>query len=169
MHTTTQILDEIGRRAGNSTTYHLAKLFKTTDQTVGHWRKGRSIMGPKFAVKAAELLDWEPAYVLACIEHERATREKSLEETGEVLATWERIADRFRPAVPGIVLACLGAFSALHSPEVSARSAGDLDALDLTNNIHYANQRRRRRLPSLRRWFATVFPIIEPQSVLAAA
>jgi len=67
-------------------------------------------MSPEFALKVALLLEWDPAYVVACVEHERAQHADPLEQTGEILATWERIAEHFRPKhVAGILLVCAAA------------------------------------------------------------
>lgn len=164
MHTTNQLLDAIAEKHGNATNYRLSKLFATNQQTVGHWRKGRSIMSPEFATKAAALLDWDPAYVVACVEHERAMRGDPLERTGDVLATWERIADRFRPAIPSILLGFVALFGAMHSPQAQAVTATSEKTSSFTAVYIMRGGMRR-----LRRWLATVFPAIDVRATLAGA
>lgn len=175
MHTTNQLLDEIGLRRGNSTTYHLAKALGTSHQTVSHWRKGRSIMSPDFAPRVAALLEWDPAYVMACVEHERVLRDAShkdpLEQTGEILATWERIADKFRPYVPAILAAVALPFLGLFSEPAQASTAkltsnSDFTAVYIMRSLCTKTQRRRRRrlnpLQRITRWFRTEFPATCP-------
>jgi DNA-binding XRE family transcriptional regulator len=111
MHTTNQILDAISAKHGGVTDYRLAKFFGTSPQTVGHWRKGRSALSLDYALKAAELLGWEPAYVVACVERERAEKDARLEATDEIKATWEKIADAFKPAAAILAVMFVFAFA----------------------------------------------------------
>lgn len=116
MHTTTQILDAIAEKHGGATDYRLSKLLGTSPSAVNNWRKGRTALSADYALKAAALLDWEPAYVLACMEHERAEK---LEATDEIKATWEKIAQRFKPMAAAILAVILLA-GLLPSQEVRA-------------------------------------------------
>lgn len=133
MHTTNQLLDEIARKHGSATDYRLAKLMNTAQQTVSNWRHGRRVMSPEFAPRVAALLEWDAAYVMACVEHERAVKESAidpLEQTGEILATWERIADKFRPTLPAILAALAFGVVGLFSEPAQASTR----AVDLTDN-----------------------------------
>lgn len=140
MHTTPQILDAIAAKYGNCSDYRISKLLGTSTGSVGNWRVGRSALNPTYAVKAAVLLDWEPAYVLACVEHERAAKDERLEQTDEIRATWEKIAERFKPASLAILAAMLLGAS-LSVQDVRSASGAPLRG----QSIHYAYYERRRR------------------------
>lgn len=120
MHTTNQILDEISKRYGGCSDYRLAKLLTTSSQTVSGWRSGRTRLSLDFALRAAALLEWEAAYVVACVEHERAERDARLEQTDEIKATWEKIAQHFKPAA-AVILAVLLGLATPAKTEASAR------------------------------------------------
>jgi len=117
-HTTNQILDEISKRYGGASDYRIAKLLTTSPQYVSHWRAGRSALSLDFAHRAAKLLEWDAAYVVACVEHERAAKDARLEATDEIRATWEKIAQRFAPAAAVILAVILG----LTTPQKSEAS-----------------------------------------------
>jgi hypothetical protein len=161
MHTTNQILDALALKLGGGemvSDYRLSKVLHASGPaTVGHWRKGRSSLNPTYAVKVAQLLAWEPAYVIACVEHERAEKDARLENTGEVLAVWDRIAQQFKPAAAVVLLAFLAAGA------TSKTLAGTVDpSTDFGDqSIHYANRRRRdgRRRSRL---LALIFPAWDP-------
>jgi hypothetical protein len=142
MHTTNQILDTIAAKHDGATDYRLAKIFGTSSQTVAHWRKGRTSLSLDYAIKAAALLDWDAAYVVACVEHERAAKDARLEATDEIRATWERIAQRFKPAAA--ILAAFMLLGALSHQGVTS-TAGDSSR---GRFIHYAKYARR--------WLASV-------------
>lgn len=110
MHTTNQVLDLIAEKNAGCTDYRLSKLMRVTTQAVAKWRHGEAVLSPTMALRAAELLNWPPEYLVACVEHERAARDSrhSIDDTGEIKATWQSIAARFRPAgVPTILIAGL--------------------------------------------------------------
>lgn len=127
MHTTTQLLDALAEKHDGATDYRLGKLLNTSSQTVSNWRKGRTALSQDYALRVASLLDWDPAYVLACVERERAEKDARLEQTDEIRATWERIAAKFAPRAAGIVLALVAAGSggfSTRAQAVSSTSAG---------------------------------------------
>lgn len=160
MHTTNQLLDAVAAKHGGATDYRLSKLLHTSTQTVSNWRRGRSSLNPTFAVRVAELLKWEPAYVIACVERERAEKDTRLEQTDEIVATWQKIADRFRPALAITLVATLGLFSGggkASAAEVSDTSTAfcQADAVYIMRNW---KRRRRDRMREIRRWLGTWLP-----------
>lgn len=169
MHTTNQLLDALSARHGNATDYRLSKLLGTSPSGVTNWRKGRSSLSPDYAHKMAALLEWEPAYVLACVERESAQKDERIEQTQEIMATWEKIAERFRPALPGIVLACLGAFAGSNSEAGQGVAVNDSTGSDFTALYIMRTRKKRAGRPSrLWRWFSTIFPAVDPAGILAA-
>lgn len=168
--TTNAMLDSIAKKHGNCTDYRLSKLLRTSVQNVSGWRKG-SVMSPDFAPRVATLLKFDAAYVMACLEHERVGRLKAhgtqrdvLEDTGEILSTWARIAEKFRPTLPAILAALLlPLFGAFSEPAQASTvvSASDSSAVGLY--IMRSSRSRRKRpathtLERLTRWFRTEFP-----------
>jgi hypothetical protein len=139
MHTTNQILDAIAEKHGGATDYRLSKLLGTGTSGVSNWRAGRSSMSLDYAIRAAELLGWEPAYVVACVERERAEKDARLEATDEIKATWEKIAQAFKPAA--VIVAAWFLLAALPHQEVRA----DSGTPSRGQSIHYAKYERRRR------------------------
>lgn len=103
--------------------------------TVSRWRTGRDFPTDENALKLAELLDLDAAYVLAVI---RADRAKS----DEARATWQRIAQAF-----ATVLVTVGALGTPGQAEARfnnnpARVPSPLGAN--ATEIHIALRRRRR-------------------------
>jgi len=92
-HTTNDLLDILAARHGNCSDYRLAQLLGTSPSNVTHWRKRRAAFSSKAAHRIAALLEWDAAYVLACVELERAARARDK----LLAATWRRIAEQFRP------------------------------------------------------------------------
>ncbi len=141
MHTTNQLLDALSAKYGGVSDYRLAKLLNTsTPATVNNWRKGRSGISPQYAVKLADLLGWEPAYVLACVERERTEKDsRILDDTGELKATWEKIAARFAPGGAAVILiAGLLWLGVAPKPANASLSAPAAVLVSVDPSIHYA-------------------------------
>lgn len=116
MHTTTDLLDALAEKLGGVSDYRLAKILNTSTSNITAYRKGRSRLSVEFAFRVAQHLDWDAAYVVACVEAERAEQDSRLEHTQEIVATWARIAAKFRPALPSILLAALAMFGLMLLP-----------------------------------------------------
>jgi len=85
MHTTTELLDLLSERNGGVSDYRLSRLIGVRRTAVSNWRRGVSHFGNAEAIRVAKLLNFDPAYVMAC-----ANRERS--RTDEERAIWERVA-----------------------------------------------------------------------------
>lgn len=94
MLTTNEFLDAVKARHGIPSDYKLGLVLGLTDAAVSHYRKGRSLLDDKVAVKVAELLGVDAGYVVACVHSERAAR--SGEE--DMAAMWEIVAGKFKAA-----------------------------------------------------------------------
>lgn len=88
MKTTVNFLDEIKNKHGITSDYALSTTLGMTRSMISRYRMKKDYLSDELAIKAADLLDLEPAYVVACVHAERAkpTEEKKL---------WERIAAMF--------------------------------------------------------------------------
>lgn len=137
MHTTNEILDQIAIKFDHCTDYRLGKLLNTSSSAITNYRQGKNFLSQTFAIRAAALLEWDPAYVIACVEWERAGRDSRLEQTDEIRATWEKIAQRFKPAAAILAVWLLVAFA----PNQVVRADGGTGSHG--RFIHYAKRRRR--------------------------
>lgn len=134
MQTTTEWLDAVKARH-NVSDYALAPLLKVTKSQISRYRKGHDVLSGECAQRVAELLAADPAFVRACVEVERAERDR--DERGR--AMWERIALAFR----GAAVVAAVSLAALIAPE---RAQAAKIGFDITK-IHIA----------LRRWLAAMF------------
>lgn len=147
MHTTIQILDAISAKHGGATDYRVSKLLGTSTGALANWRTGRTTLSHDYALRAAAILDWDPAYVMACMEFERAEKDARLEATDEIKATWSKIAERFKPATLAVLAATL-----LGAHAAPSRACEIARAEDHAGNLYIMRSRRR-----LSRWLARRF------------
>lgn len=86
-----EIREHYGKK-GILSDYALAKLLGLTRQTISAHKSGSAkAFGDETGERIAQLLDLDPAYVLACLAAERAKRP-------DVRATWQRVAKVFSRA-----------------------------------------------------------------------
>lgn len=86
METTNQFLDQVKVRHGLPSDYALATKLGITRAQVSKYRNRGDELGDETALKVAELLDLDPGYVLACMNHQRTKSEAAR-------AAWEQLAD----------------------------------------------------------------------------
>ncbi len=86
---TIDILDAIKSRYNLPSDYAVHKLLNVTHQQIANYRKGKSLMGDEAALKAAELLELEPDYLLACLHAERSS-------DAEVSKVWAGLAEKLK-------------------------------------------------------------------------
>lgn len=115
MKTTIEFLDAIKAKHGIPSDYALAKRMGMRQQTVSKYRLGHEYLGDSAALKVAELLDIDAAYVVACVHRERA--KKSDEKQ-----VWETIIEKLGGLAASVVLG-LAAIT-LPMPEAHAASVG---------------------------------------------
>lgn len=72
MKTTVDFLNDVKAKYGITSNYALAKLMGQTDTAVARWMHGKNTLSDETAVKVAELLEIEPAFIMACIAAERS-------------------------------------------------------------------------------------------------
>lgn len=101
--------------------------FNVSSVTFGRWRNGKDHPSEEHALRMAELLQLDGAYVLALSRHERA-------KCDAARATWRRIADQFREAA---MLAALAVGAATLGFNNNAFAVQSPSASDLTG-IHIA-------------------------------
>jgi len=97
--------------------YRCAKLMDIGERNFSNWRKGRTGISLEFATRFAEATNLTPEYVLACLEHERAT-------SPAVRSILESIALRFtdQGTRASILLAALFVFAFLNPLTSEAKS-----------------------------------------------
>ena len=97
LETSVELLERV-RAAEKVSWWKLPRVLDASESTVKNWKRGRTTIDRKFAMKIAEILNESPEYVIACIEGERETH-------ADVLKVWERIAAKFRSKVASVLLA----------------------------------------------------------------
>lgn len=146
MHTTPELLDALARKLGGATDYRLSKILDTSSTSVvSSWRKGRSHLSPRYALKVALQLNWPAEYVLACVEHER-------EPAKDVKVIWARLARAYMDKLSAAVVMLIVAGGAFFSPAQS-----HAQATGAVHDIHYTKYeafRRRARLWKRRQWWS---------------
>ena len=69
--TTIQLLDKLKKAYDIPSDYAVAKFLGVKQQTVSHWRRGRSAFDDEIALKVADLLELDRGQVLAWMHAER--------------------------------------------------------------------------------------------------
>jgi len=122
---TTEYLDALSVRYAKDgkplSDYALAKILPVRQQTISRYRKGAGFFDDKVCKTVAELLDLDPAQVIADVHAERT-------DDKEMKAIWKRIADSFGRA------ACL---ILLTFPAVDLPFPNDVQAAEKQHYIYY--------------------------------
>ena len=122
---TVDYLDAISRRypranrqgiVAPATDYALAKLLEKNPSSFTHYRNRGVTFDDQTAVKVAELLDIDPAVVMADMHAERA-------KDKEVKKIWLRVAHSFKPIFALIIIHSLISGSPLYTKGYTAPSA----------------------------------------------
>lgn len=95
MKTTVELLNEVKTRYQLPSDGRLAAMLGHTRSSISLLMQGKNYLGDEAAMRVADLLDLDPAYVMACIHAER-------EKNQEVKRVWQRMAERM--AVAAVVL-----------------------------------------------------------------
>ena len=88
METTRDFMERLRARNGGCSNYHLAKILQISDSCLVRYTKDGKSMADSVALKVADQLGIDPAYVFACMAAERANDVESTR-------IWERIAEKF--------------------------------------------------------------------------
>jgi len=107
MQTTIELLDLLSELHGDASDYRLAKLIGVNRSAISNYRRGVSHFGNREAFRVAELLNLDPAYVVACAMAERS-------RSDEERAIWERVARAVAANAAGVAVVGAG-LSALPS------------------------------------------------------
>ena len=75
MKTTQEFYQDIQKKYDLKSNYSVAKIIGCPESTASRWRDGKNIFDEKYCLIVAELLDLEPAFVLACASAEHAKDE----------------------------------------------------------------------------------------------
>ena len=85
MKTTKNFYDEICETYEVSSAYAVAKIVDVKPNTALRWKKNASTFDEDISVRVAKLLDYDPAYVLACMAAQKS-------EEKESYSYWTKIA-----------------------------------------------------------------------------
>ncbi len=97
MKTTADFLDEIKELRNVQSDYAVAKILGVRHTNLSNYRHGRSHFDAAMCIKVAEVLNVEPAYIMACMEAERA-------KTDEIRKVWERAAKLLGGIAAGVAI-----------------------------------------------------------------
>ncbi|MFC3151779.1 hypothetical protein ACFOEK_12135 [Litoribrevibacter euphylliae] len=89
MKTTQEFFQEICETYELTSAYSVAKILDVTSPTAQRWRNGNHSFDDESAVKVAAILGYEPAYILACMAAERASKK----EDSTSASHWIKLAD----------------------------------------------------------------------------
>lgn len=92
--TTVQFLDALATKEGGCSDYRLSKILGVTPQGVATYRKGKTFSDDT-AMKVAQLLDLDAAYVVMCMHQERAKTEAERELWASMLQRLGGLAASF--------------------------------------------------------------------------
>lgn len=126
MNTTIEFLDALKASNGGASDYAIAKILGVSHQTVSRYRIGKDFLGDSTAIRVANLLKIDPAYVIACAHAERS---KKAEEKAVWLSIMERLGGAAAALVLGLGLSASPAPAQASEPE----------------NLHYVKSKRRRQ------------------------
>lgn len=90
MLTTIDFLEAIKTRHNVTSDYALAKYLGLTRSAISKYRNTKTAFDETMALRVAEALEIDPAYVLACVSFERANCTEAKE-------AWQRLAQRYMP------------------------------------------------------------------------
>ena len=129
--TTVEFLDAISAQEGDCSDYRLAKLLGLKQQQVSNYRNKGGTFSDGTAIRAAELLKIDPAYILLCMHQERA---KEPEEK----AVWASMLERLGGLAASFALVFFCA-----TPTPSHAGIGSIHA---SSSASYCFQKRREPL-----------------------
>ncbi len=115
---TNEYLDAVRERLNLSSDYKLAKVLKVHQTTISNYRHGRSAIADDVAVRVAELLQLDPARVLADMAAERSSSD-------QVRAIWSRVAATLSVAALAISASVPGDAKAANLKGFQAGGGGD--------------------------------------------
>jgi hypothetical protein len=130
MQTTNEFLDAVKAKLGIASDYKLTKALGLSANAVGHYRSGRSRLDDRVVVRVAELLEVDPAYVMACVYAERAGSEELRGVWADMAAKYRRAEQKLQPylkaAAAFLLMVLLSAFSG--GPDGGAQAATRVNA-----------------------------------------
>lgn len=91
MTTSTELLNALKAKLGVASDYALAQKLGLTRGAISHYQTGRRVFDDETALKAASILEIDPALVLAMVHAERATTDK---EKSAWFSIFERLGGR---------------------------------------------------------------------------
>ncbi|MFA7399130.1 MAG: hypothetical protein WCZ98_01485 [Sideroxydans sp.] len=111
MKTTKDFIEMLKAKHGLKSNYAVAKLLNQTDTAVARWAHGKNSFSDETAMQFADLLELDPAYVVACMHAERAKldAEKKL---------WERIATMSIGVTAAVLFAIALPYAASYEMEI---------------------------------------------------
>lgn len=127
METTQDLLDQVKARYELPSDYALAKKLGMSRERVSRYRNTNGQLGDEAALKVAELLNLDPAYVLACAAFERT-------KNSAARTAWEHMANLAKTYGAAAALLLLVAVPGLTPTPSQAAPAGDVGTMYIMTN-----------------------------------
>lgn len=102
MNTTNKVLNDLKKTYGLGSDYALSKFLGCSHNRISNYRRGVSHLDDLMAYKVAELLELDPAELVAQINMERAKRP-------EERKAWKEILERLGSAAAGVAAVAVAA------------------------------------------------------------
>ncbi len=83
--TSANFLDDLQNKLGVNSDYAVGKIMGMASQRLSHYRQLKGAFDDETCLKVADVLEIDPAYVVACAHHQR-------EKSKQVKQLWEKIA-----------------------------------------------------------------------------
>lgn len=112
MITTPELIEHVKEAIGKDSNYAVAKALNITKQAMTYISKGESVLSESTALRAADLTNLDPGYVLYSIAAERAQHAKN----ERLFNYWKEQADKITPIFLSSSACFLIAFSAFPLP-----------------------------------------------------
>lgn len=134
MQTTIEFLDALKAKHGGISDYAIAPMLGITRGAVSKYRVGKDYLGDSTAIRVAELLEIDPAIVIASVHAERSKSEKEK-------AVWREILEKLGGVAASVVIGIASYTLPVHQAEASVLNSGA--------NVYYVKSRR---LKKKNRW-----------------
>lgn len=97
MKTTCDFLDAVKSKHGLASDYALASVLGITRSSVSKFRVGKDFLGDSTAIRVAQLLEMDPAKIIASVHFERAKKD-------DERAAWASILEKLGGVAAALVL-----------------------------------------------------------------
>jgi transcriptional regulator with XRE-family HTH domain len=131
MQTTNEFLNAAKVKLHLPSDYALTKRLGLSENAVGNYRKGRTRLDDRVVIRLADILEVDPAYIMACVYAERAGDDETLRGVwatvaGKFARAEQKLQPYLKAAAAFLLMVLLSAFSG--GPDGGAQAATRVNA-----------------------------------------